>query len=130
MEYTGVTLSTWKLFYDGGCNLCHSSQLRAERWARRAAQPLEIDVLASDEAIKKGYGDVMIVEADGKVFRADQAWFKLAALGPWYVRWMAPLNGFAPTRALIRWGYNLVVKHRTRFFGTRECAVPPKTPQE
>ena len=124
VEYNIDTVGAWKLFYDGGCNLCHVSQLRVEKWARHANQPLNVDVLASDEAIAKGYGDAMVLEADGEVFFADQAWFKLASIGPWYVRWTGFFNRSRPTQALARWAYNLVAKYRYRVFGTRECVIP------
>lgn len=124
-------MMTWKLFYDGGCNLCHVSKLRAEKWAAKAGQPLEVDVLVSDEAISKGYaGDVMVLEADGKVFFAADAWLKMMTLSPWYLRWLSWLCATPPTRAIARWAYGVVAKWRYRIFGTRTCPVPgAKHPQ-
>lgn len=119
-------MSTWRLFYDGGCNLCHVSQLRAERWAAKANQPLFVDVLASDEAIAKGYGDAMVLEADGQVLTAVGAWFKLIEVAPWYLRWLTIFNRFALGRAIFSWGYNIVAKYRYKWFGTRECQIPSK----
>src|SRR5437016_4864961 len=67
----------WKLYYDGECNLCHGSQLRVVRWAARAGQPVETDVLQSGAAMEKGYdGGSMVLEAD-KVYYAEDAWLRL-----------------------------------------------------
>ena len=118
-------MATWKLYYDGGCNLCHVSSLKVEKWAKRANQPLEVDVLASDEAIAKGYGDAMTLEADGKVFQADQAWIKLCSIGPSIVRAFPVLNRLRFGRAVLRWFYNIVAKYRLKWFGTRDCNLPP-----
>jgi predicted DCC family thiol-disulfide oxidoreductase YuxK len=117
-------MATWKLFYDGGCNLCHVSKLRAEKWAERAHQPLEVDVLVSDEAIEKGYGDAMVLEADGQVLTAADAWLKIMTVAPWYLRWLGWFNLTPPTRALARWVYGIVAKYRYKWFGTRACQVP------
>ena len=120
-------MSTWKLFYDGGCNLCHLSQLKAERWAKAANQPLEVDVLASDEAIAKGYFDNMVLEADGHVLLAEQAWFKILEVGPFYLRWLTVFNKFSVTRKIAAWGYRVVAKYRIKWFGSRECQIPATT---
>jgi predicted DCC family thiol-disulfide oxidoreductase YuxK len=116
-------VASWKLFYDGGCNLCHVSQLRAERWAAKAGQPLEADVLLSDEAIAKGYGDAMVLEADGKVYAAADAWMKMMTIAPWYLRWVALFGKTKPTMAITRWFYGIVAKYRYKWFGTRECQI-------
>lgn len=121
-------MATWKLFYDGGCNLCHVSQLRAERWASRAGQPLIVDVLASDEAIAKGYGEAMVLEVDGHPLYAEQAWMQVMTVAPWYLRWIVFFNCFRPTRALLAWGYRVVAKYRLKWFGTRECQLPAARP--
>jgi predicted DCC family thiol-disulfide oxidoreductase YuxK len=120
-------MSTWKLFYDGGCNLCHVSQLRAERWAQRAGQPLDVDVLASDEAISKGYGDAMVLEADGKVYEAADAWLKIMTVGPWYLRPLSWTRFFPPTHWLAAVAYNVVAKYRIKWFGSRACQIPSRT---
>jgi predicted DCC family thiol-disulfide oxidoreductase YuxK len=117
-------MSTWKLFYDGGCNLCHVSKLRAEKWAAKAGQPLSVDVLASDEAIQKGYGEAMVLEADGRVLTAADAWMKLMSIAPWYLRWLSWFRLSKPTMAAARSIYGLVAKYRYKWFGTRACQVP------
>jgi len=119
-------VATWKLFYDGGCNLCHTAQLRAERWAKRAGQPLVADVLLSDEGIAKGYGEAMVLEADGKVFQAADAWMKMMTIAPWYLRWVAQFGKTKPTMAIARFFYGIVAKYRLKWFGTRACQVPAK----
>jgi len=117
-------MESWKLFYDGGCNLCHASQLRAESWANSAGQPLKVDVLLSEEAISKGYGDAMVLEADGKVLTASDAWLKIMTVAPWYLRWISWFRLSPPTRALARFGYGIVAKYRLKWFGTRSCQIP------
>jgi predicted DCC family thiol-disulfide oxidoreductase YuxK len=119
-------MSTWKLFYDGGCNLCHTSKLQAEKWAKRAGQPLKVDVLLSDEAIERGYGDAMVLEADGHVYTAADAWLKLMSIAPWYLRWVALLSKTKPTQAVARFFYGIVAKYRLKWFGTRACAIGPR----
>jgi predicted DCC family thiol-disulfide oxidoreductase YuxK len=114
----------WKLFYDGGCNLCHASQLRAERWAKKAGQPLDVDILASHEAIEKGYADAMVLEADGKVYQAADAWFKMMTVAPWYVRWVSWFRYWKPTRWLASKVYDLIAKYRIKWFGSRSCQIP------
>ena len=118
----------WKLFYDGGCNLCHVSQLRAEKWAKKAGQPLDLDVLLSDEAIAKGYGDAMVLEADGKVYTAADAWFKMMTVGPWWARAIATLRLWKPTRWLASRMYDIVARYRIKWFGSRSCQIPAKKP--
>ena len=118
-------MGTWKLFYDGGCNLCHASKLQAERWAARAGQPLEVDVLLSDEAIAKGYADAMTLEADGQVYHAADAWLKLMTIAPWYLRWVSLARKSKLTRAIASYFYGVVAKYRIRWFGSRACAISP-----
>jgi predicted DCC family thiol-disulfide oxidoreductase YuxK len=117
-------MADWKLFYDGGCNLCHASKLRAEAWANRAGQPLKVDILLSDEAIAKGYGSAMVLEADGEVFTAADAWMRLMTIAPWYLRWLTVFRLTRPTMALARWAYGVVAKYRIKWFGSRACEVP------
>jgi predicted DCC family thiol-disulfide oxidoreductase YuxK len=122
-------VAAWKLYYDGGCNLCHTSQLRVERWAKRAGQPLDVDVLLSDEGLAKGYGEAMVLEADGKVLQAADAWMKVMTIAPWYLRWLALLAKTKPTMALARFGYGVIAKYRLKWFGSRECKVPARGKQ-
>lgn len=118
---------TWRLYYDGGCNLCHASKLRAEAWAQRAGQPLEVDILQSESAIAKGYGDAMVLEAD-RVYKAADAWLMLMTLAPWYLRWVAWTRHTPPTLALARGVYSLVARVRYRLFGRRACPLPARPP--
>jgi len=116
----------WRLYYDGECNLCHSSQLRVVRWARASGQELETDILQSAEAQAKGYGDAMALEADGEVLFAEQAWLRLARLAPGFVGWVAPLLASRGLRPLVRLGYRLVERNRLRWFGRRTCEIPKR----
>ena len=96
-------METWNLYYDGGCNLCHMSKLRAERWAERAGRPLHVEVLQSEEALEKSYGvSDMVLEADGRVFKRADAWLKLMTLAPWPLRWVSWFRLSAPTYWLAR----------------------------
>ena len=119
-------MATWKLFYDGGCNLCHVSQLRAEKWAKKAGQPLDVDVLLSDEGLAKGYGDAMVLEADGKVYEAADAWMKIMTVAPWYFRWVGWFAKTKPTMAIAKFFYGIIAKYRRKWFGTRACQIPAK----
>lgn len=114
----------WTLYYDGGCNLCHASQLRAVRWASRSGQALNAVPLQSAEAMEKGYTlDGMVLERDGSVYRAAQAWIELLSIAPWYLRWLH-WAGKAPVfRPLLTWGYGVVAKYRIKWFGKRECSL-------
>src|SRR5687767_12716133 len=116
---------TWNLYYDGGCNLCHKSKLRAEKWAGRVGQPLHGEVLQSEEAAAKAYDpDNMVLEADGKVYKRADAWLRIMAIGPWYAR---PLSWFRFTPAtmwLARLFYNGVARVRHLIWGRKACALP------
>jgi predicted DCC family thiol-disulfide oxidoreductase YuxK len=114
---------TWKLYYDGGCNLCHVAKLRAEAWAERAGQPLVVDILQSPEAIEKGYADAMVLEAD-RVYTAADAWFKMMTIAPWYLRWVSWFRLTPPTYWVARLIYGLVARLRYRLFGRRACPLP------
>lgn len=117
---------TWKLYYDGGCNLCHASKLRLEHWAERVNQPLEVDILQSDDAINKGYADAMTLEADGKVYQAADAWLRIMAISPWYLRWVGWMGLTPPTKWLAKFLYGIVAKLRFRLFGRRACPLPAR----
>ena len=87
---------------------------------------MDVDVLLSDEAIAKGYSEAMVLEADGQVLTAADAWLKLMTIAPWYLRWLSSFAKFAPTMAIARWFYGVVAKYRYKWFGTRACQVPSK----
>jgi predicted DCC family thiol-disulfide oxidoreductase YuxK len=106
--------------------LCHASKLRAEAWAERAHQPLDVDILLSEEAIAKGYSDAMVLEADGKPYVGADAWMKLMTVAPWPLRWLSWFRLTRPTQWLTRVVYNVVAKYRTRWFGTRACQIPAR----
>lgn len=114
----------WTLYYDGGCNLCHASQIRAVRWAQRAGQALNAVPLQSVEAAAKGYTlDGMVLERDGSVYKASRAWIELLAIAPWYLRWIHWVGKVPGIRSILSWGYGIVAKYRLKWFGTRECSI-------
>lgn len=113
----------WKLYYDGGCNLCHASKLRAERWAEKAGQPLDVDILQGPDAIAKGYREAMVLEAD-RVYVGADAWLKLMDVAPWYLRWIGLMQHTTPTRWLATRLYGIVARLRYRLFGRRSCPIP------
>lgn len=116
---------SWNLYYDGGCNLCDASRLRVEVWAERAGQPLVAAPLQSTEALRKGYvGDAMVLEADGNVYLAEEAWMKMLSIAPWWLRWLAWLGKVPPFGALMRVGYRIVAANRRRWFGSKACQIP------
>jgi predicted DCC family thiol-disulfide oxidoreductase YuxK len=115
---------TWKLFYDGGCNLCHASKLRAERWAEARGQSMEVDILQNDEARSKGSGTAMVLEADGQVYSGADAWLRLMSIAPWYLRWIGWCRLTPPTRWLASALYRIVAHYRYKWFGTRACPLP------
>lgn len=121
----------WKLYYDGGCNLCDRSKTKAEKWAEKARQPLDADILQGDEAIEKGYfmDGAMTLEADGKVYQAADAWMKLMTIAPWYLRWISWFGATKPTMAVAKWCYGIVAKYRYKWFGTKACPIPQKKAQ-
>lgn len=119
----------WKLFYDGGCNLCHTSKLRAEKWAERAGVDLQVDVLQGPEAQQKGYElTTMVLEAEQVYYGAD-AWLRILSIAPWYLRWLSALRLTRPTRWLAALAYGVVARLRYRLFGTRACPLPGAKPQ-
>ena len=118
-------MTPWKLFYDGGCNLCADSQLRVGKWAAKVHQPFEAVFLQSDEAVSKGYlGEEMILEADGEVFRGPEAWLKLLWIAPAPLRWLAGLCRFRWTHGVARLIYRLVARYRYVIFGRTTCEFP------
>ncbi|HZH99338.1 MAG TPA: DUF393 domain-containing protein [Fimbriimonadaceae bacterium] len=118
-------MMAWKLYYDGGCNLCHESKLRLESWAKSAGQPLDVDILQSEEAINKGYNsENMILEADGHVYSRADAWLKAMTVAPWYLRWVSWFRLTKPTKRLATVFYDLIAKFRYRLFGKRACPLP------
>ena len=116
----------WKLYYDGGCNLCHTSKLRVERWAERRHLPMDVDILQGPDAIEKGYGEAMVLEADGKVYQGADAWLRLMAIAPWYVRWIGLMAKTRFTKWIATSLYGIVAKYRYKWFGTRACQIPQK----
>ncbi len=117
-------MTPWRLYYDGGCNLCHTSQLRAERWAKRYGQELVAMPLQSAEAQDKGYNTgAMVLEAD-RVYTAGDAWIKLLSIAPWPLRLLYILARIPGLRQLIHLGYAVVDRYRLKWFGTRTCELP------
>ena len=118
-------MEQWTLYYDGGCNLCHKSQLRIEKWAERAGQPLHVDILQSEESSQKGYSlDGMVLEIDGTPHIGYDAWLESMKVAPWFLRGFYILRKLAPARWMFKIVYGLVAKYRLMMFGTRSCQIP------
>lgn len=118
-------MAIWRLFYDGGCNLCHVSKLRVEQWAERAGQELVAVPIQSPAGMERGYDlNSMVLETNGEVLHGADAWLKLLTISPWYLRpvsWIARVPIFRP---LLKWGYGVVAKYRLKWFGSRACQIP------
>lgn len=119
-------MENWTLYYDGGCNLCHTSQLTVEKWAAKAHQPLMVDILQSDSGIAKGYGDSMVLEINGVPHYGADAWLQSMRIAPIYLRWISAARFVPPLKWLAHWGYGIVAKYRIKWFGSRECQLPPR----
>ena len=122
-------MDAWKLYYDGECNLCHASQLRAVRWAKQAGQPMDVELLQSPEAQAKGYGKHIVLEADGRVYFGGDAWLRALRLAPAPLRWISLGSKTALTRAIVAVVYACVAKVRRRLMGKRSCPLPGNTPE-
>ena len=122
-------MSNWTLYYDGGCNLCHTSQLTIEKWAKKAGQPLHVDVLQSTEALDKGYTlEGLVLEIDGTPHIGYDGWLESMKVAPWYLKGFYVLRNLAPFRWLTKISYGIVAKYRLKWFGTRACQIPqPKS---
>ena len=88
---------------------------------------MEVDVLLSDDAIAKGYGDAMVLEADGEIFTAERAWLKVLTIAPWYFRWLSNFARHPLTLKVASMGYRIVAKYRIKWFGSRACQIPTKS---
>ncbi len=53
----------------------------------------------------------MVLEADGKVYQAAEAWMKLMSIAPWYLRWVGLFGKTKPTMAMATWAYGIVAKY-------------------
>lgn len=116
----------WTLYFDGGCNLCDVGKTRAERWAARAGQPFRAVPLQTEEAVMKGYGDAMVLEAEGRVLQAADAWVELLRIAP---PWWKPLYWFSRVpggRWVITTVYNWIARNRIKWFGVKACPLPSR----
>lgn len=118
-------MEQWTLYYDGGCNLCHTTQLRLERWAAKRNQPLHVDILQSDKAIQKGYTlEGLVLEIDGKPHVGYDGWLESMKVAPWPLRWLYSLRKISLFRSLAKFAYGIVAKYRLKWFGSRSCPIP------
>jgi predicted DCC family thiol-disulfide oxidoreductase YuxK len=124
MSAVPETTEPWRLFYDGSCNLCHTSMKRLKEWARERNQPLEVHTLQSHYATDKGYGSQMVLEADGKVYKAGDAWLRVMKIAPWYLRWVSAMRHTSVTKWLALTFYNFIANTRHLWFGRRDLGVP------
>jgi predicted DCC family thiol-disulfide oxidoreductase YuxK len=118
-------MEQWTLYYDGGCNLCHTSQLTLEKWAKRAGQPLHVDVLQSEEGLKKGYTmEGLVLEINGQPHVGYDGWLESMKVAPWWGRWVYHLRNNKAARRIAKYCYGVVAKYRHKWFGTRACQIP------
>jgi predicted DCC family thiol-disulfide oxidoreductase YuxK len=110
----------WKLFYDGTCNLCHASMKRVRSWARARNFPLDVHTLQSPQAKEKGYSDQMVLEADGRVYVAGDAWLRVMAIAPWYLRWISWMRLTPMTGWIAKGFYSLIARTRFLWAGKRD----------
>jgi predicted DCC family thiol-disulfide oxidoreductase YuxK len=120
----GADRKLWKLYYDGSCNLCHASSKKIKKWAPAAGQPLEVHTLQSPDAQAKGYNEQMVLEAD-KVYFAGDAWLRVMAIAPWYLRWISWMRFTGVTAWLAKGLYNLVARTRHYWLGRRNPGIAP-----
>lgn len=118
-------MEQWTLYYDGGCNLCHTSQLKLEKWAARAGQPLHVDILQSEEGIAKGYGlEGVVLEINGEPHIGYDGFLESTKVAPWFLRWIFPLRNNKLVRRMTKYWYGVVAKYRYKWFGTKACPIP------
>ena len=108
----------WRLFYDSDCAFCTKWMRRSLRWAELRGVSMETQPLTGGEAMAKGYGDVVVLEAD-RVYCAGDAWRKLVSLAPWYLRSFSLMRLSPPSRRLVGWIYGLVASRRSCEIGSR-----------
>lgn len=114
----------WKLFYDASCQLCHESQLRVERWAIAAGQPMEVFGLQSPEGLALGLTTRDIVLIADRTYVGADAWIKLCEIAPVPLRWVAVLGRAPGARWAVAGVYRFVAATRHRWRGRRECPLP------
>ena len=105
-------VAPWRLFYDSNCAFCTTSMRRAVRWAERSGTPIVAVPLSGDEAVRKGYGADLALEAD-RVYLAGDAWLKLFGIAPWYLRGISLLRLTRLTRSLVARLYTVVASRRS-----------------
>ncbi len=115
----GATLT---VLYDGTCGLCARSRAHLETWATAGA--MRFFVLQSAEARalvphldEASYLGALHVVEEGRVWSAEEGWFRLMKLAPLWSSWLA----WVTPRALAKPAYAGVARKRYRWFGRAEC---------
>jgi len=122
---------TLTILYDAACVLCTRSKDRLEAW--RTAGAFRFLALQSPEARAlvpdldgKAYLGAMHVVEDGKVFSAQEGWFRIMRFAPLPLALGAALT----PRGLARPFYGWVARNRYRWFGKvcedGSCRVHPR----
>lgn len=111
-------MTGWRLYYDSQCGFCTKWMRRSVRWVERSGTSIAALPLQGDEAAARGYGDVVVLEAD-RVYYAGDAWLKLLGLAPWYLRGLSLMGFSKPTRRSVAWFYKLVAARRS-------CEIAPR----
>jgi len=102
---------TWRLFYDSECGFCSTAMRRAVRWGERYGRSIVALPLSCPEAQSKGYGDVLVLEAD-RVYYAGDAWLQIFSIGPWALRPLTLLGLTRPGRHLVARLYEIAAANR------------------
>lgn len=116
------------LLFDGTCVLCNSTVqfiLQNESTSHLKFASLQSDLgqrLFRQHGVSAQLDSMVLVQTDGVHAKSEAAWRVAALLRlPW--RGMENLRWIP--RFLRDWGYDLVARHRYRWFGTQDaCLIP------
>ena len=111
------------ILFDGVCHLCNGLVPFVLR--RDAARVFDFAPLQSEFAGGRfSLESVVLLEA-GQVYSGEIAVLRILSRLRWPWPWVARLAALPPRRVSM-WVYNLVARHRYRWFGKYEtCGLPP-----
>lgn len=116
------------IFFDGVCGLCNrwvDFVLAHDRRRRFRFATLQGETARTWLRAAEGepLNSVVLVDAEGEHRRSDAVARMLVGLGGCW--WIAGVALRTVPRPLRNWGYNLVARHRYRWFGRKEtCRLP------
>ena len=119
------------VLFDGVCNLCNGSvRFVIERDPRKHFQfaPLQSATatrLISGSADRLAMPDSIVLVDDGRLYVRSEAALRIARRlrFPWPLLWVF----MAVPRNLRDWVYDVIARHRYRWFGKRETCMVPST---